>query len=79
MISLIAAMSRNRVIGRDGELPWHLPDDFKHFKQVTLGKPVIMGRQTWESLGGPLSDRDNIVVSRQGGYRADGARVATDR
>ena len=63
-ISAIAAMSKNRVIGRDNALPWHLPEDFKHFKRTTMGKPVIMGRKTYESLGKPLPGRANIVISR---------------
>ncbi len=75
MISLIAAMDRNRAIGRGNALPWHLPDDLKHFKQVTLGKPVVMGRKTFESLGcRPLPGRPNLVVSRQG-VQADGVAV----
>ena len=69
-------MSTNRVIGRDGGLPWHLPDDFKHFKSRTLGKPVLMGRRTWESLDGPLPRRENVVVTRSRDYSADGARIA---
>ena len=71
IISLIAAMDRNRLIGCDNGLPWHLPDDFKHFKAVTLGKPVIMGRKTFESIGKPLPGRQNIVVSRSG-FQANG-------
>ena len=57
-------MSENRIIGRSNELPWHLPGDLKYFKQTTLGSPIIMGRKTWESIGRPLPDRSNIVVSR---------------
>jgi dihydrofolate reductase len=60
----IAAMASNRVIGRGGVMPWHLPDDLKFFKQTTLGCPVVMGRKTWESLGRPLPGRRNIVLSR---------------
>ena len=63
-ISAIAAMSRNRVIGAGNKMPWHLPEDFKHFKRTTMGKPVIMGRKTFESLGKPLPGRTNIVVTR---------------
>lgn len=63
-ISAIAAMSKNRVIGRDNALPWHIPEDFKYFKRTTFGKPVIMGRKTYESLGQPLPGRINIVISR---------------
>jgi len=66
IISLIAAMDKNRLIGRDNGLPWYLPADFKHFKQVTLGKPVLMGRKTFESIGKPLPGRKNIVISRSG-------------
>ena len=63
ILTLVVAMSKNRVIGRDGDLPWRLPNDLKHFKQVTMGKPIIMGRKTWESLYvKPLPGRSNIVV-----------------
>ncbi len=64
-IVLVAAMGRNRVIGRNGRMPWHLPADLKHFKAVTLGHPVIMGRRTFESIGKALPGRRNIVVSRK--------------
>lgn len=64
-IAMIAAMAANRVIGRDNQMPWHLPADLKHFKAVTLGKPVVMGRKTYESIGRPLPGRRNIVISRQ--------------
>lgn len=75
MISLIAAMDRNRGIGRGNALPWHLPDDLKHFKRLTLGKPVVMGRKTFESLGcRPLPGRPNWVVSRSG-FQAEGVEV----
>jgi dihydrofolate reductase len=63
ILSIIAAVARNGVIGRNGALPWRLPADLKHFKSVTMGKPVIMGRRTWESLGKPLPGRMNIVVT----------------
>jgi len=63
-IALIAAVARNGVIGRDGALPWHLPGDLRHFRALTLGHRVVMGRRTWESLGRPLPGRDNVVVSR---------------
>lgn len=76
-LSLIAAMARNRVIGRDNQLPWRLPEDLRYFKATTLGKPVIMGRKTWESLGRPLPGRRNIVVTRNAGYVAAGAEIAT--
>lgn len=68
-------MARNRMIGRDGRLPWRLPADLAYFKQVTLGHPVIMGRRTWESIGKALPGRLNIVVSRNPDYRAPGATV----
>ena len=76
-IYLVAAVAANGVIGRDGQLPWHLPEDLKHFKTLTLGHPVIMGRRTWESIRKPLPGRDNIVVTRQAGYAAPGAAVAS--
>jgi dihydrofolate reductase len=75
-IYLVAAVAANGVIGRDGRLPWHLPEDLKHFKRLTLGHPIIMGRRTWESLGGLLPGREHIVVTRTPGYEAPGAGVA---
>ena len=75
-IYLVAAVAKNGVIGADGRLPWHLPEDLKHFKNLTLGHPIIMGRRTWESLGKPLPGRENIVVSRKAGFEAPGASVA---
>lgn len=66
MISIIAAVSENGVIGKDGKLPWHLPEDLKRFKEKTLGKAVVMGRKTWESLPSPLKDRRCIILSRSG-------------
>ncbi len=77
MISLIAALSHTRVIGRDGDLPWRLPDDSKHFRHTTMGKPVVMGRKTWESFGGVLEGRENVVVTRQSNYDAPGASVVS--
>jgi len=74
IISLIAAMDKNRLIGVKNGLPWHLPADFKHFKEVTMGKPVVMGRKTFESIGKPLPGRKNIIVSRSG-FSADGIVV----
>ncbi|BAN45977.1 dihydrofolate reductase [Metapseudomonas resinovorans] len=74
-LCLIAALAQNRVIGRDNQLPWHLPADLKHFKAMTLGKPIIMGRKTWDSLGRPLPGRLNLVVSRQQGLVLEGAEV----
>lgn len=76
IISLIAAMDENRLIGCGNKLPWHLPDDFKHFKAVTLGKPIIMGRKTFESIGKLLPGRKNIVLSRNN-YQADGITSVT--
>ena len=75
-LCLVAALAANGVIGADGRLPWHLPEDLKRFKALTLGHPVIMGRRTWESIGKPLPGRENIVVSRQTAYAAPGAQVA---
>ena len=74
--SLVVAVSRNGVIGRDNRLPWKLPDDLAYFKRVTMGKPVVMGRRTWESIGRPLPGRLNIVVTHDRGYQAPGAVVA---
>ena len=71
-------MARNRVIGHDNKLPWHLPADLRHFKELTLGKPIIMGRKTWESLPGLLPGRRHIVVTRQQDYVAQGAETASD-
>lgn len=68
-ISLIAAMTKNRVIGYNNTLPWDLPDDFRHFKRTTLYKPVIMGRATFDSLGGPLPGRQNIIITRNEALR----------
>ena len=75
-VYLVAAVAANGIIGANGQLPWSLPEDLKHFKRVTLGHPVIMGRRTWESLKGPLPGRDNIVVTSTPGYEAPGAAVA---
>ena len=75
-VYLVAAVAANGVIGAGGKLPWHLPEDLRHFKALTLGHPVIMGRRTWESLGRPLPGRENIVVTRSPGYEAPGAQVA---
>jgi dihydrofolate reductase len=69
-------VAANGVIGMAGGLPWHLPEDLRHFKELTLGHPVVMGRRTWESLGRPLPGRENIVVTRSPGYEARGAAVA---
>jgi dihydrofolate reductase len=75
MISIIVAMAENRVIGIDNRLPWHLPGDMKWFRRHTLGKPVVMGRKTFESLGRPLPERHNIVVTADRTYQAPGATV----
>lgn len=75
-VYLVAAVARNGVIGSEGKLPWRLPEDLRHFKELTLGHPVIMGRKTWESLGRPLPGRENIVVTHARGYDAPGAHVA---
>ena len=74
-VSMIVAATRNQVIGRDNQMPWHLPDDLRYFKQRTLGKPIIMGRKTWESLGRPLPGRLNIVITRQADLKLEGAEV----
>ena len=75
LIAIIAAIGENRVIGRGNRLPWHLPADLAHFKRLTLDKPIVMGRRTWESLPGPLPRRRHIVVTRQHGYTAEGCLV----
>ena len=74
-VALIAAIGENHVIGVAGRIPWRLPSDFAFFKRMTLGKPVIMGRKTFESIGRPLPGRTNLVVSRQPGYQPDGVIV----
>ena len=76
-MALVVAVSDNGIIGRDGALPWHLPDDLKHFKAVTLGKPVLMGRRTFESIGRALPGRRNLVLSRSGGAHTQVEFVAT--
>jgi len=75
VISIIVAMARNRVIGAGGRIPWHLPEELKRFKRLTLGHTVVMGRKTWESIGRLLPGRTTVIVTRQRGYRAPGARV----
>lgn len=75
-VSLVAAMDRRRLIGAAGRLPWHLPADLAHFKRLTLGKPILMGRRTFESIGRALPGRHNIVISRDPGFRAEGCTVA---
>jgi dihydrofolate reductase len=76
VLSLIVAVADNGVIGRGGALPWHLPDDLAHFRRTTLGKPVIMGRRTFVSIGRPLPGRQNVVLSRDPEFRARGCLVA---
>ena len=76
-IVLVVAVARNGVIGRDGDLPWRLPSDLKRFKQLTIGRPVLMGRKTWESIGRPLPGRPNIVVTRDAAFSAPGAEVVS--
>ena len=76
-LSLLVAMAKNRVIGRDNKLPWHLPDDLKHFKFLTMGKTIVMGRKTYESIGKPLPGRVNIIITRQEGYEVPGATVVS--
>lgn len=77
-VSIIAAIDRNQLIGRDGELPWRLPADLKYFKRMTIGKPIVMGRRTWQSLDRPLPGRPNIVLTRNAEYKPDGAIVVRD-
>ncbi len=78
VIALVVAAAENRVIGAEGALPWRISDDLKWFRKATLGKPVIMGRKTFESIGGALSGRDNIVLTRRARLAAEGAIVARD-
>lgn len=75
LISLAVAMDRGGVIGRDGTLPWHITEDLRHFKALTWGKPIVMGRRTFEAIGRPLPGRHNIVVSRTPGFQAPGCTV----
>ncbi|MBA6336860.1 MULTISPECIES: type 3 dihydrofolate reductase [unclassified Colwellia] len=77
LLSMIVAHADNRIIGKDNNMPWHLPADLAYFKKTTLGKPIIMGRKTYESIGRPLPGRQNIVISRDQNYRADGVDSAT--
>ncbi|MDH3888568.1 MAG: type 3 dihydrofolate reductase [Gammaproteobacteria bacterium] len=74
-ISIVVAMDANGVIGRGNELPWHLPADLQYFKKTTMGKPILMGRKTHESIGRPLPGRTNIVITRDSGYQAKGCVV----
>ena len=75
-LSLIVAVSRNGVIGLNNQLPWHLPEDLKYFKSVTTGKPIVMGRKTYDSIGRPLPGRTNIVITRDASWSAPGVEVA---
>lgn len=76
-LTIVVAMARGRVIGVDNRLPWHLSADLKHFKALTLGKPVIMGRRTYDSIGSPLPKRRNIVITRQAHWQAEGVEVVS--
>ncbi|WP_345550675.1 dihydrofolate reductase [Microbulbifer aestuariivivens] len=76
-IAMIAAMARNRAIGRDNTLPWRISADLQFFKRVTMGKPLLMGRKTFESIGRPLPGRVNIVITRNAAWRADGVTVVS--
>lgn len=76
--SLVVAMSKNHVIGVDNHLPWHLPADLKHFKTVTLGKPIVMGRKTYESIGKPLPGRENVILTRNSDFDVPGCWVTGD-
>jgi dihydrofolate reductase len=76
-IAMIAAMANDRVIGKDNQMPWHLPEDLRHFKAMTLGKPVVMGRKTFESIGRPLPGRHNIVITRQADFVAEGVTLVS--
>lgn len=78
LITLIVAVADSGVIGRDNALPWHLPEDLKRFKRLTMGKPIVMGRKTYESIGKPLPGRQNIVVTRDPNYRPEGLTVVHD-
>jgi dihydrofolate reductase len=77
MISIVVAMGRNHLIGRNGDLPWRISDDLKWFRKVTMGKPIIMGRKTYDSIGKPLPGRRNIVITRNAGFGACGIDVAS--
>lgn len=77
ILSMVVATANNRIIGKDNDMPWHLPADLAYFKKTTLGKPVIMGRKTFESIGRPLPGRHNVVISRDSNYQADGIDTVT--
>jgi dihydrofolate reductase len=76
-LTLVAALAKNRAIGNSGAMPWHLPAELAHFKKTTMGKPILMGRRTWESIGRPLPGRQNIVLTRSAGFEAEGCDVVT--
>jgi len=76
-LTLIAAMGKNRAIGLDGRMPWHLPAELQHFKKATMGKAIVMGRKTWQAIGRPLPGRQNIVVSRNPEFHAEGVDLAS--
>ncbi|MGB1173613.1 MAG: dihydrofolate reductase [Marinobacterium sp.] len=76
-LALIVAQGLNRVIGNDNKLPWYLPEDLRYFKEVTMGKPIIMGRKTFESIGKPLPGRLNIVITRDSNWSAEGVKVVS--
>ncbi|MGC1455464.1 MAG: dihydrofolate reductase [Nitrospirota bacterium] len=78
IISIIAAMAENRVIGRENELPWDLPSEHRRFKEITMGHPVIMGRRTFESIGHPLTGRKNIIITTQQGFAPEGCTIVKD-
>lgn len=75
-VSFVAAMDRNRVIGRAGTMPWRLPADLAYFKKITMGKPIVMGRKTFDAIGRVLPGRQNIVLTRDPGFRCDGCTIA---
>ena len=77
ILSMIVATAQNRIIGKNNDMPWHLPADLAYFKKTTLGKPVIMGRKTFESIGRPLPGRHNVVISRDSDYQAEGVDTVT--
>lgn len=79
MISIIVAASENNVIGAAGDLPWRLSDDLKRFKAITMGKPIVMGRKTWDSIGRPLPGRQNVVITRQAGFVAEGCDIVSSK
>lgn len=74
-ISIIVALAKNHVIGKDNQIPWHIPKDLQYFKRITLGKPMIMGRKNYESIGRPLPGRKNIVLTRDKDYKAEGCTI----